>query len=183
MKRISISLLVLFTLLLYRTQIFNVLIEYVPEQQVVVQELNNSYWKNEVDKIISIHSFVGIAELNDRIVEIIASKLKFGKNQISADPNEFRDGSEAHCVGYSALNASLLTYACKKLNSEIYKVSHVRGKIKFLGIEITSKIHGNFYKDHDFVKIENKSIDKHYFSDATIYELFKISRIKLKYGM
>jgi len=174
---------VLFTLFLYRTQIFNTLIEYVPEQQVTVEELNNTYWKNEVDRIISSNSFVGITELNDRIVEIITSRLQFGKYQESTDPNKLKNGSKAHCVGYSALNASLLTYACEKLNNEIYKISHVRGKIKFLGIEITSEKYGNFYKDHDFVKIENISTAKHYYSDATIYELFRISRIKLKYGM
>lgn len=168
---------------LYRTQIFNSLIEYVPEQQIMVQELNDSYWKSEVDKIISSNSFVGITELNDRIIELITRKLQFGKEQSNIDPNKLRDKSVAHCVGYSALNASLLTYACKKLKCENYKISHVRGKIKFLGIELTSKKYGNFYKNHDFVKIENKSIAKHYYSDATIYELLKISRIKLKYGL
>lgn len=183
MKRFGITLLVLFTLFLCRTQIFNTLIEYVPEKEIMVIELKDSYWKSEVDQIILSNTFVGIPELNDRIIELLTSKLQFGKKQTNTAPTKLRDKSVAHCVGYSALHASLLTYACKKLNFEKYKVSHIRGKVKFVGIELTNNKYGNFYKDHDFVKIENLIKDQYYFSDATIYELLKISRIKFNHGI
>lgn len=168
---------------IYRTQIFNLLVEYNPEHQIETIKITDSYWTAKVDKIIASNAYDGMPELNDLIVKLIASKLQFGKNQEVKSPNNFRQGSIAHCVGYSALHASLLTYAINKIDSSSYKISHIRGKIKFLGYSLTSNQNGSFYKDHDFVKIENISINKHYYSDAALYEYFKISRINLKYSL
>ena len=183
MRKFSITVLIFFTLYIYRTQLFNILIKYEPEQIIELNELNDPFWMGKVDNIIFSNSYVGIVELNDMILKVIAQNLEFGKMQKTDNPNNFRESSVAHCIGYSALNASMLNYACKKMNSKIYQIEHVRGNIKLFGFKITSKKNSGFYKDHDFVRIENKQIDKYYFSDATIYEFFKINRINLNYGM
>ena len=122
---------------------------------------------------------MGFDEFNNRVLQLIGRKLSFGKNQLLDDPDDFRE-STAHCVGYASLHSSLLNYYCKNTD---YEVSHVRGKIYLLGFDLTKLSNSTFWQNHDFVRIKHKKLDKEYFSDASMYEYLRISRIGLKYGM
>lgn len=178
-KRTCITLLVLISMWIYRMEVFNVFIRYEVETEIPIVELKDEYWISEIKNITTSESYVGVVEFNDRVLQLISSKLSFGKTQLIKDPNDFRE-SIAHCVGYASLNAALLNYSCKNTS---YEISHVRGKIYFLGYELTKLSNSNFWKNHDFVRIKNKSTNKEYFSDASLFEYLRISRIGLKYGM
>ena len=147
------------------------------ESEIPTVELTDEYWITEIEMIKNSTSYVGVAKFNDRVLQLVASKLNFGKNQRLSDPNELRE-STAHCVGYAALNASLLNYYYA---GSTYEIAHVRGKIKFLGYDLTNLSKSKFWKNHDFVRIKNNKLNKEYFSDGSLYEYLKISSIGLKY--
>lgn len=141
--------------------------------------LTDEYWKAEVDKISNSSSYQGVEEYNDLIVRLISSKLNFGSEQQEINPNDFRE-STAHCVGYSSLHASLLNYSFKESG---YIATHVRGDIYLFGFQITDKLQSSFFKDHDFVRIENPSSGRFFYTDASLYEFTLISRIAFNWGI
>ena len=179
MKKSCLLLFGLSSLWMYRMELFNLMVKYEVETEIPIVEIKDEYWVGEIEKIINSTSYVGVVEFNDRILQLISSKLNFGKNQVIKDPNKLRE-STAHCVGYASLNSALLNYYCKNTS---YEISHVRGKVLFLGYDLTNLSKSNFWRNHDFVRIKHKSLNKEYFSDASIYEYLRISRIGLKYGM
>lgn len=160
-------------------ELFNLLIKYEVETEIPIVELKDEYWLSEIEIIKNSTSYLGVVEFNDRVLQLISSKLNFGKTQLIKDPNDFRE-STAHCVGYASLNSAILNYYCKNTT---YEISHVRGAIYFLGFNLTKLSNSKFWKNHDFVRIKHKSTGKEYFSDASIFEYLRISRIGLKYGM
>ena len=125
MRKFCIIILIISLLWLFRTEIFNLLIRYEVESEIPLIELRDQYWIDEVKEIVKSNQDLGIVAFNDKVLELVTSKLKFGKEQIVSNPNNFRE-SIAHCVGCAALNSTLLEYNFK---SSTYEISHVRGKI------------------------------------------------------
>lgn len=175
-KKLSVYFLIAFSIILLRGKIFNLLIKYEVDVEIPTVELTDPYWIDEINNIGLSNSPEGILEFNDRVLQLVASKLRFGKNQTIHNPNDFRE-STAHCVGYAALNASLLDYFYK---STEYEISHVRGRVYFLGFDLTKLSKSKFWRNHDFVRIKNKHTNHVYYSDGPIFEYLRISRIRLE---
>ena len=179
MRKLSISILIIYSLYIYRTELFNLCVTYQQTSEISVEMLTDEYWTTEVDKILSSSGYQGVEEYNDLIVKLISSKLNFGSEQKENNPNDFRE-STAHCVGYSSLHASLLNYSFKKSS---YIATHVRGDIYLFGFQLTDKLQSSFFKDHDFVRIENPASGRYFYTDASVYEFTRVSRVAFSYGI
>jgi hypothetical protein len=85
------------------------------------------------------------------------------------DPNKLIFTRTAHCVGYATFFAT----TCNQLLSE-YGVADEwiakphAGQLYFLGANVHQYVNSSFFKDHDFVTIENKKTGRIFVVDPTI---------------
>jgi len=172
--------IVLLVLILSRSFVFDFFIDYYPEKNILIQDLDNEIIKKEISQLVK-NYYNDIANLNLQIIEYVTRKLSYSSEQNNKDINKFTQWSKAHCVGYTALHSSVLIYALEKLEiRKKFKVTHQRGTIKFLGFNLNKIIGTAFFKSHDFVKIENLESGFSFYSDASLYEFTLIEKISVK---
>jgi len=164
---------------IYRHELFNLLFEYQDLREIPEQKLTNSDIKNDIAGVLK--DWYDIESLNILLLDYTKKTLSYGVNQSSNDINNYKLGTKAHCVGYAAFHNSILNYALRLSRIKDYKVTHVRGKIELLGVNLNKLSASNFFKDHDFVKIENVKNGEYYYCDPSLYEFSKISKIGFNY--
>lgn len=118
-----------------------------------------------------------IDEIINYSLEKTSKKLKFELYH----PGKLSVTGKANCIGYadycsSSIHSILMN---NKLENE-WRVSHKIGKIEIFGIDIHQYLSSPFFKDHDFVIIENVKTRKKIAIDATVYDYLGIDRISLK---
>lgn len=111
-------------------------------------------------------------------LKIVGKALEYSFESVSSDPNSFRNNSKAHCVGYSALYASLLNadFECSELRN-IWAVRHCVGQIHLFGFNLHSLFDSSFFKDHDFVVVENLISGEIVVIDPVIYDYLLIETV------
>ncbi len=104
-----------------------------------------------------------------------SQQLSFTTTKSEIDPNKLIVSKKAHCVGYSSFFATTCNYLLKKYNlaDNWTSKSHI-GQLYFLGINIHKYFDFPFFKDHDFVTIENKSTGEIVAVDPTLSDYFYI---------
>ena len=144
----------------------------VKERKVYVLENNSSIGSGSADNI---------GELIQNSLKQTSSALKFSFGPCENDPNLLQRSGKANCIGYSALLAALLQAALNKhkLDKE-WKVKHEVGEIYFLNKNINQYFTSKFFKDHDFVVLENTETKERIAMDASLYDYFRINKIRLK---
>lgn len=172
MKKFYTFLVIILLIVLVRSFLFNFFFSYkiIDERKVLKleQKVSNKNSKSVEDII---HD-----ELNET-----SSLLSFTFNKCDNDPNKLLESKKANCIGYSAfLSASINNkFYLESLNNE-WKAEHKVGEIYFLGYNIHPLFKSKFFKDHDFVVIENRKTNEIIAVDPALYDYFKISKIKLK---
>lgn len=117
-------------------------------------------------------------EIIDYSIELTAETLKFSDK---CSPVTFKKETNAHCVLYTKVLASVCNYAFQvnHINATAYPVV---GDVTFAGINLCSLVSSllsfnnrlkNFTKDHDFVEIKSPNSD--IYVDACIYDLLNVS--------
>lgn len=179
-RKIAFILVILLTCLIFRGAILNKIFTYKAEAVIPVQDLSSKYWKSLLNKAILDNDVHDINQANKVILALLSKHLQFGKISSALKPNDFVSGSITHCVGYSSLHATLLNYTIDKLKLSDCRVSHIRGQIFLLDFALTRPSNASFFRDHDFILIENTKRDQSYYSDASLYEFVKVDQIKSK---
>jgi hypothetical protein len=181
MKKLSFTILIFSTIFIYRHELFNLLFIYQEFKEIPEQKLINSNIKDDIANTLRNRVWFDIAELNGILLKYTDKRLTFGSKQTSNNINNFRTGSKAHCVGYAAFHNAILNYTLDSLGVEDLRITHVRGEIKLLGFNLNKLSKSKFFKDHDFVKIENIENGEYYYCDPSLYEFSKIHKIGLNY--
>ena len=111
-------------------------------------------------------------------LKIVGKTLEYTFKSVSSNPNSFRNYSKAHCVGYSALFASLLRedIECSGI-SKIWAVQHGVGKIHLFGFNLHSLFNSPFFRDHDFVILENMDSGEVIKIDPVVYDYLFIETV------
>ncbi|WGU67484.1 hypothetical protein QIU19_07690 [Capnocytophaga canimorsus] len=82
-------------------------------------------------------------------------------------------------MGYAQFFALVCNYMLKKNNLHKEWVAKVYiGKLKFLGNDIHQYFQSSFFKDHDFVVVENVRTQEIYAVDPTLYDYFVIKKVR-----
>lgn len=122
-----------------------------------------------------------VGEIIDLGLTITAKQLYFtaGKNDI--DPNQLISSKAAHCVGYSTFFAASCNHLLQEngLSDRWVAQPHI-GQLYFLGTNVHRYLNSAFFKDHDFVTIENKTTGEMFAVDPTVYDYFKIGFVSYK---
>ncbi|MFC7347940.1 hypothetical protein ACFQO9_14530 [Chryseobacterium zhengzhouense] len=172
MRKFYTFLVVVLLIILGRSFLFNFFFSYkiIDERKILKLKQKGS---NKNSKIVGdiIHD-----ELNET-----SSILSFTFNKCDSDPNKFLESKKANCIGYSAFLASSIN---NKLQAQMldgeWGAKHKVGEIYFLGYNIHPLFKSEFFKDHDFVVIENRKTNEIIAVDPALYDYFRINKIRLK---
>lgn len=132
----------------------------------IIEEIEKDDFKSKnVDKIIS------------HCLEKTSDNLQF-KLQ---NPGNFLETRKANCIGYADyFSASINQLLMNNDLQNDWKVFHKIGKIEIFGIDVHQFFSSPFFKDHDFVVVENLKTGEEIAVDATVYDYLGIDRISLK---
>ncbi|CAM3937772.1 hypothetical protein [Elizabethkingia bruuniana] len=177
MKKAGIFFILIFAAILCRSCLFNTFFRYnvIGERKVVqfkdreLRTFLDNQKKNDINDIIQ------------SALEKSTSDLSFSFEKCDNKTDILVKTKKANCVGYSAYLASTIQYMLnsKKLNDK-WRVSHKVGNIFFLQMNINNYMKSKFFRDHDFVIVENTETKEVIAIDGTLYDYFGINRIKLK---
>lgn len=177
MKKWWIFLIIIFIAILCRTYLFKIFFTYNVIKERTVSNVANEKLKEKLDN----EKDNSIEDIIESSLDETASDLNFTFDHCDNETNKLVESKKANCIGYSAFLASIIKF---KLNqnelTNQWKVHHKVGEIYFLNENINKYFDSKFFKDHDFVTVENVETKEVIAIDATIYDYFKINRIRLK---
>ncbi|MCC7319145.1 MAG: hypothetical protein IT219_11470 [Bacteroidales bacterium] len=179
LKRSLYILLATITLcLLLRGPLYRLLVTYRvvgdrPSYTITDPELLNFIEKQVAGKKLSDGNSVAKAGL-----AATAAALHYTAEQNSSDPNRLIHTRTAHCVGYAAFCASVCTYLFEKHNlSDEWTARPYAGQLYVLGHNVHPYINHPFFKDHDFVLLQNKRTGEILALDPTLFDYSGISKV------
>jgi len=104
--------------------------------------------------------------------------LRFTSGKVSSNPNTVVGIGKANCVGYSALFSSIANQFFREQHSgQSFHVRHLVGRLYFLGVDVHQFFSSPFFKDHDFVEIENVTTGEKIFVDPVVSDYLGIERV------
>ena len=122
-----------------------------------------------IDSIADNQTGLGIEQIVKLGLSITSKQLNFTSDKNHTDPNKLINSKTAHCVGYAAFFTTTCNYLLDKYNlTDTWSAKPQIGQLYFLGINIHKYFKSSFFKDHDFVIIENKKTRKVFAVDPTI---------------
>lgn len=124
--------------------------------------------------------FTEVNEIIDAAQELTAENLTFEWASCPADPNEIIRTGKANCIGYAAFCALVCNDFFEKagLSSE-WQAHPEIGKLHLFGVEVHPYFHSAFFKDHDFVVVENKTTGQRIAVDPSVYDMAGIKRVSI----
>jgi hypothetical protein len=113
-----------------------------------------------------------IDDLIEESLDITLDELSFDlKSNYNSDVNKLNETHKAHCVGYSNYFNSVLHKLVVNNNLKNIKITHVRAKVKFLGVNLHI-VDMKEFKDHDICVIYDNNTNKKYIVDPSLSEVF-----------
>jgi hypothetical protein len=169
-KRIFLTILILTSFgLLLRGWLYRNLVTYksvgLRTHYLATDEKLTGY----IDSIIDKQADPDIEQLIKLGLSITSRRLNFTANNNDIDPNKLIYSKSAHCVGYAAFFATTCNYIFQKYNLPDSWIAKPQiGQLYFLGTNIHKYFKSSFFKDHDFVTIENRITGEIYAVDPVI---------------
>ena len=108
-------------------------------------------------------------------------QLTFSTSKNDNDPNKLIVSKKAHCIGYAAFFSTTCNYLLKKYKlSNTWVAKPQVGQLYLLGTNIHRFFNSSFFKDHDFVTIENRLTGEVFAVDPTVNDYFYIDFVTLR---
>ena len=179
-RKVLILVILLAIIILFRGWIYRQLVtykaigtrqQYVINDAVLIDFIEKSV-KNKFknDKNVDIQSIIQVS------LAVTAEQLNFTAANNHNDPNKLIYSKTAHCVGYASFFTSTCNYLLKKyaLDEQWQATPHI-GQLYLLGANVHRYISTPFFKDHDFVVIENKVTKMTFTVDPTVNDYWGIN--------
>ena len=184
MKIIKKIFLILFILIaiciLFRESIYRHLVSYKSIGQRINYTVKDKALVEVIEKNISKDQSSHVRLLIKLSLKITSEQLNFTASKNEVDPNILIYTKTAHCVGYASFCSTTCNYLFDKFKmSDTWMAKSQVGQLYFLGINIHPYFHSPFFKDHDFVIIENKRTHEKIAIDPTINDYFFIEFVPL----
>ncbi len=179
-KTLKIFGLVVCLFLLFKGWIYRCTVTYreIGQRQTIILQDSGT--------IADIRNLRNDRELSlEEIVEISQSVtnacLRFTSGKVSSNPNTVVGIGEANCVGYSALFSSIANQFFREQRSgQSFRVRHLVGRLYFLGVDVHPFFSSPFFRDHDFVEIEDTATGEKIFVDPVVSDYLGINIITKK---
>ncbi len=161
-----------------RTYVFWIFFSYDTIKERTVLDIANEKLKNRLKET---GSNTSVEDLIQNSLKETASTLNFSFDKCDYETDKLVETKKANCIGYSAFLASVIQFKLKQSGLQNdWKVHHNVGEIYLMNENINRHFNSGFFKDHDFVTVENVKTKETIGVDATVYDYFRIERIKLK---
>ncbi len=139
------------------------------------------------DKLIDFIEKNACSDSNPTIEYIVNSslvatskQLNFTSHNNENDPNKLIYTQEAHCVGYAAFFAATCNYLLQKYKLDKQWTAKPQiGQLYLFGTNVHQYLKTPFFKDHDFVIIENKETNRIFAVDPTVNDYCSIDFVTL----
>lgn len=178
-KRTCIVILVLTAVgLLFRGWFYRHLVTY---KSVGIRENYSVKDKKLTDYIDTNTHAINDPEVEQLVkigLSITSRQLNFTSNKNDIDPNKLISSKTAHCIGYASFFATTCNYLLKKYNLDHTWIAKPQiGQLYFLSTNIHQYFNTAFFKDHDFVTIENQTTGEIIAVDPTVNDYLCIDFI------
>ncbi|WBV59760.1 hypothetical protein PFY12_11900 [Chryseobacterium camelliae] len=180
MKKWVVFLMIIFAIVICRTYLFMSFFKYeiIRESAAPVSVITN---QKLLDDLKTSRSEDAIDNIIQDALRKTSSDLSFTFNKCYNEVNHLAESKNANCIGYAGFLSAIIQYKLNKSrHDKQWKVHHKVGKIYFLNENINKFFDSNFFKDHDFVTVENIETKEIIPIDGTVYDYFKINRVQLK---
>src|SRR5690606_12369383 len=164
--------------ILFRGPIFRSLITYDsigerknypvthPKLTHYIDSSSESFKDSDVEQIIK------------QSLSLTSRQLNFTIDKNDNDPNLLISSKTSHCVGYAHFFASTCNYLLNKHDlSKDWIAKPQIGQMSFLGIKMHQFFDSPFFKDHDFVVIENLMTGEKFAVDPTVRDYLWIDYV------
>lgn len=178
-KRVLLFLL-LFLLIgfVFRGWLYRTIVKYESLGERTVIKSNNPILINHFESLSPDPSEKNIEAIIDKALRLTSKQLSFSSQKKSADPLHLVKSGKTHCVGYAIYFSAICNYLIEKNRlSDQWKAKPQIGHLFLLGINIHNYFESPFFKDHDFVIIENRKTGVLYAVDPTVNDYLWIDRI------
>jgi len=178
-KRTFITILILTTVgLLFRGWFYRHLVTYKSVGLRTNYSATNEKLTDYIDTSIDNQTNPEIEQIVKHGLSITSRQLNFTSNKNDIDPNKLITSKTAHCVGYASFFATTCNYLLKRYNlADRWTAKPQIGQLYFLGTNIHKYFNSAFFKDHDFVTIENKKTGEILAVDPTVNDYLHIDFI------
>jgi hypothetical protein len=183
MKLLKRILLTIFILgiggVLFRGSIYRFLVTY----KSIGERTTYTATNKDLIKYIEVdEDFANTADIKTIVVRAsskTSSQLNYTTSKNGNDPNKLIESKTAHCVGYAAFFATTCNHLLKANDLDHEWVAKAQiGQLYFLGENIHHYFDSPFFKDHDFVTIENSVTGEIISVDPTIHDYLWIDFIR-----
>ncbi len=106
--------------------------------------------------------------------------LTFSSSDSYRDPNRLVETRRANCIGYAAMFSTICNGRLKQHGlDDRWVATHRIGHLYLFGlINVHRWFDSPFFKDHDFVLVENPATGEHYAVDPSVHDYLRIGFIK-----
>jgi hypothetical protein len=180
-KKLFLTLIILISIIIaFRGRIFRNLIDYETSGFRKNHPISNVKLKNEIDNRLVGLTNPDIEEILKISQSLTSATLHFKFDKTEINPNRLIYSKNSHCVGYSSFLTTTCNYILNKYNlNHKWKAKHCFGYLKIGGMNIHKYFSLPFYKDHDFVVIENLETKEFIAVDPVINDYLRIDFITL----
>ncbi|MBP6397920.1 MAG: hypothetical protein KA340_08570 [Saprospiraceae bacterium] len=154
---------------LFRGWIYRHLVSYKSVGMRASYKATDANFIKYVDTFVDNQIEPDIKHIIKLSLSITSKKLNYAAHKIDIDPNKLITSQKAHCVGYAAFYATTCNYLLEKFNlNHRWTAKPNIGHLYFLGTNVHPYFKSSFFKDHDFVTIENIETGESFAVDPTV---------------
>lgn len=139
-----------------------------------------NYYPFSFDHVIQSNKTKNPENIIDRALEVTSEKLSFTFNKCDKDPDKLLKSKRANCVGYAAFFSATCNKLFEQNKMNDWSATPMVAQIYLFGVNVHPFISSPFFKDHDFVKIENNRTGERFFVDPSLYDYTGIERVRGK---
>ncbi len=174
-----IGLLLLFSIL-FRGPLYRSLISYRPAGQRAIITLTDAELLMSLAAERSGGKLLEPEQISATAQHIATRHLQFTFAPASANPNRLAKSGRANCIGYAALTAALARQIISNGGTtNRYTVTHRVGKLLFLGFDVHGLLHHPFFRDHDYVEVNDRETGETTAIDPSLNDYFRIDKIRV----
>ncbi len=180
LKKTFITMLIIgATLFLFRGGLFRFMVSYENSGTGMSYQATSSDLIKYLDEN-------GSTQLNiDQIIvtslDLTADKLRFTADANDNNPNDLITTETAHCVGYATFCATACNYLLRQNSlNDTWKAQAHKGQLYVFGKNVHQFFDSPFFKDHDFVIIENTTTGATIAVDPSVYDYLWVEKVTLR---
>lgn len=181
LKRIGLSFFILMAIgILFRGWLYRHLVSYRSAGMRTQYLAVDKKLIATIDSSMDDRSETDIEKIIQLGLRITSRQLNFTAGKNDMDPNQLIHTRTAHCMGYASFFATTCNYLLKTSQLADHWTAKPRiGQLYFLGINIHPYFKTPFFRDHDFVTIENKETGEIFAVDPTVNDYLSIDFVTL----